>query len=62
MAIAMTNPFEQQGLKQVVAATKAKYRAAEKRAAKQPMVPTPAEKTIEEQRKEVRAYKRWKRA
>jgi hypothetical protein len=58
----VTNPFEAQGLRQVVAATKAKYRAAEKRAAKAPMVPTPAEKKMADQYKQVRHYYRWKRS
>lgn len=58
----MTNPFELQGLRQVVAATKAKYRAAEKRAAKAPMVPTPAEKEVKERNIQVRHYYRWKRS
>jgi hypothetical protein len=58
----VTNPFEAQGLRQVVAATKAKYRAAEKRAAKAPMVPTPAEKKMADQYEQVRHYYRWKRS
>ena len=60
------NPFEIQGNKQIVSATKAKYRAAEKRAAfrdaKQPMVPTPADKAIQERSVQVRNYHRWKRS
>ena len=65
----MTNPFEQLADAQMVAATKARHRAAEKRAAKivksereAPMKLSEMEQTQADQSTQLRAYRAWKRA
>ena len=57
----MVNPFEQLADRQINSPTRARLRAAEKRAAKQPMVPTEQEKKLNDQTKQFRSYRRWKR-
>jgi len=57
----MNNPFDQLADRQAVSAQKAKWRAAEKRAAKAPMVPTEQEKKLRDNNKQLRLYWRWKR-
>jgi len=56
------NPFEQLADRQAVSPQKAKWRAAEKRSAKAPMVPTEQEKKLRDTSKQLRMYRRWKRS
>lgn len=57
----MSNPFELLAEQQINSPTRAKLRAAEKRAAKQTMVPTDQEKKLIDQSRQLRSYRRWKR-
>jgi len=57
----MNNPFEAVSARQTTAYTKARLRAAEKRAAKAPMKLTEQEQKQKDDARQVRLYRRWKR-
>jgi len=58
----MSNPFETVSARQTTAYTKARLRAAEKRAAKAPMKLTEQEQKQVDSGRQVRLYRQWKRA
>jgi hypothetical protein len=57
----MSNPFEAVSARQTTAYTKARLRAAEKRATKAPMKLTEQEQKQKDDARQVRLYRRWKR-